>query len=97
MAMSARLLRPTATGFDPRRIAGLVSWWDASDSSTVTLNSGRVSEFRNKVTGSPAMTQATAANQPLYVTAGRNGKNTVHLDSTLRFLDNTTTLYTLTP
>ena len=91
MPMNPRLLVPRATGFDPRSIAGLVSWFDASDPSTVTLNSGRVAELRNKVPDAPAMSQATAANQPLYVTAGRNGKNTLHLDATTRFLDNTTT------
>lgn len=77
-------------GFDPRSISGLVSWWDASDSSTVTLNGGRVSEFRNKVSGAPAMSQPTAANQPLYVSSGRNSKNVIDLDSTVRWLDNTT-------
>jgi hypothetical protein len=91
MAMNPRLLRPTPTGFDPRRIAGLVAWWDASDSSTVTLNGSRVSQWSNKISGAPAMVQNDAANQPLYVTGGRNGRNIIQIDSTSRWLNNTTT------
>jgi hypothetical protein len=91
MPMNPRLLRPTPTGFDPRRIAGLVAWWDASDSSTVTLNGTRVSQWSNKIAGAPAMTQSTEANQPLYVTGGRNSKNVIQIDSTTRRLENTTT------
>jgi hypothetical protein len=91
MPMSGRLLRPRATGFNPKSIAGLVGWWDASVSSSVTLNSGRVSNLADLSGSGPAMTQGTAANQPLYVTAGRNGKNTISIDDTARRLTNATT------
>jgi hypothetical protein len=91
MSMSPRLLRPRATGFNPKSIAGLVGWWDASVSSSVTLNSGRVSNLADLSGSGPAMTQGTAANQPLYVTAGRNGKNTISIDDTARNLTNATT------
>lgn len=89
MAMNPRLLRPVATGFDPRQIAGLVGWWDASDSSTITLNAGRVSAMANKVAGGPSQAQATALNQPLLVQSGQNGKNIVRLDDTGRWLEHT--------
>ena len=38
MAMSPRLLRPRASGFNPRSIPGLAVWLDASKASSVTLD-----------------------------------------------------------
>jgi hypothetical protein len=79
MAMNPRLLRPTASGFDPRRIASLANWWDASDSATVTLNGTTVSSWANKSIG-PALAQTTAGAQPTYTTAGINGRNVLTFD-----------------
>jgi hypothetical protein len=74
MPMSPRLLRPRASGgFNPRSISGLALWLDAADSASVTLNSGNVSEWRDKSGNSRHFAQSTAANQPAYVAAGRNG------------------------
>lgn len=43
MGMNPRLLRPTASGFNPRQISGLAAWYDASDSSTLyTTDAGSV-------------------------------------------------------
>jgi hypothetical protein len=74
--MNPRLLVPR-TGFDPRRIANLAGWWDASDAATVTLNSGNVSEWRDKSGANRHLSQSTAANQPAYTTAAQNGRNGV--------------------
>jgi hypothetical protein len=79
MAMSPRLLRPLASGFNPRQIAGLADWWDAADSSTVTLNGTTVSSWANKGTG-PALAQGIAGAQPTYTTAGVNGRNVLTFD-----------------
>jgi hypothetical protein len=74
--MSPRLLRPLATGFNPRQIAGLVGWWDASDSSTVTLDSGRVAGLADKSgNGRDATNAVSGSTQPDYIEGGRNGKN----------------------
>jgi hypothetical protein len=35
MGMNPRLLRPTASGFNPKSIAGLLVWLDASDAATL--------------------------------------------------------------
>ena len=78
MPMNPRLLRPTVSGFDPRRIAGLVGWWDADDSSTITVSTG-VSAWRDKVTGILA-NQAIGNNQPEYRLASVNNKNAVYFD-----------------
>lgn len=63
MAMNPKLLRPMASGFNPKSIAGLQLWLDASDSSTMTLNGSTVSEWRSKA-GTIAVSQGTAAAQP---------------------------------
>jgi len=73
MPMSPRLLRPRAaasSAFDPRQIAGLGLWFDAADASTVTLNAGNVSEWRDKSGNGRHASQSTAASQPIYQAAG---------------------------
>jgi hypothetical protein len=62
--------------FDPRRIPGLHSWWDAADAASVTLDSGRVSQLSDKSGNSRHLTNTTSGStQPSYVTGGRNGLN----------------------
>lgn len=83
MAMNPRLLRPKASApaaFSPASISGLFTWWDLSDSSTVTLNSGNVSAVADKSGsgnypggGSRALVQASAGDQPLYNATLQNG------------------------
>lgn len=64
MSMSPRLLRPRATGFNPKSISGLVAWFDADDVSTFTLNGTAVSEWRDKSGNGYSVSQGTANNQP---------------------------------
>jgi hypothetical protein len=63
MAMNPRLLRPTPTGFDPRRISGLVAWWDAQVASSYDIVTG-VSEWRDLSGNGHALSQAVGNNQP---------------------------------
>ena len=86
MAMNQKLLRPRASGFSPKNIAGLYLWLNGSDSSSVTLNSGNVSEWRDLSGGGRHFTQATSAAQPVYTTAGQNGKNCLTFDASRRLL-----------
>jgi len=86
MGMNPRLLRPTASGFDPRRIANLHTWLDAADSTTVTLNSGNVSEWRDKSGNGRAFTQASAGAQPAYTLNGQAGKNCITFDGSRRLV-----------
>jgi hypothetical protein len=72
--MNARLLRPLASGFNPKSIAGLVGWWDADDASTITLNSTTVSEWRDKSGNGRHVAMSTAANQPAYASNSLNGR-----------------------
>lgn len=82
MSISARLLRPGATGFDPRSIAGAAAWFDASDLSTlsqtsngntpVTANNNPVAYWKCKVSGT-ALTQGIDASRPLWKSASPIG------------------------
>jgi len=76
-AMNPRLLVPRASGFNPRSISGLALWLDAADTSTVTLDSGFVSEWRDKTVGS-AFVQTTPNNRPGQTTI--NGRNALLFD-----------------
>lgn len=87
MAMNPRLLRPMASSsFDPRKISGLTSWFDASDDSTFTYNSGNVSEWRSKAGGWKA-TQAVALNQPTVVSNWRTSRRAVRFTASTQVLD----------
>jgi hypothetical protein len=87
-AMNARLLRPRATGFDPRTVSNLQLWFDGADSSTITTVSGNVSEWKSKV-GGRTSTQTTANNRPEYRASGMNGKGALYFDGTNDQLDTT--------
>ena len=93
--MNPRLLRPTASGiFDPRKIAGLNHWFDASDSTTVTLDSGRVASIADKVGGLTAANSSSGSTQPNYVIGSQNGRNVMRFvaaDSTLLTLNSALT------
>lgn len=80
-AMSPRLLRPVASGFNPRSISGLAVWLDASKSSSVTLDgNGKVSTWSDLSGNGRDATQTTANNRATYTTAGFNGKNCLTFD-----------------
>jgi hypothetical protein len=79
MPMNPRLLRPTQSRFDPRSVSGITGWWDASDSSTITLNATTVSEWRDKTGNGRHLEQGTALNQPTYVASDIGGKASVRL------------------
>jgi hypothetical protein len=86
MAMSPRLLRPRATGFNPKSISGLYLWLDGSNSSSVTLNSGNVSQWRDLSGGGRHFSQATGGAQPAYTSAGQNGQNCLTFDGSRRLV-----------
>jgi len=77
MPMNPKTLRPRASGFNPKSISGLAMWLDAADSSTLTLDAGAVSEWRDKAIGS-TFVQTTPNNRPGQTTI--NGKNALLFD-----------------
>ena len=86
MPMNPRLLRPLATGFDPRRIAGISAWYDATVASSVTLTSGFVSQWSDLSGAGHHMTQTTEADRPGTGTIG--GKAAIDFDGTSDYLSN---------
>jgi len=96
MAMNNRLLRPRASGFNPKSIAGLQLWLDAADSSTISTGTG-VSEWRDKSATGSKWAQATGNDQPATGTATMNGRNVLVFDGTSDSLSATTPLSTSMP
>ena len=58
------------------------AWWDASDSTTITLNGSTVSQMNDKSGNARNLVQATAALQPTFTTNGLNGLSTLTFAST---------------
>lgn len=79
MSMSPKLLRPRATGFNPKSISGLAAWYDFNDASTVTLATGIVS-VTDKSGNGRNLAQAVGNNQPLWVSGAVNGKYAARFD-----------------
>lgn len=72
--MNPRLLLPRASGgFDPRTIANCTAWFDATQTSSITLNGTTVASISNLVPGGTSYAQSTAVQQPTQTTlAGKN-------------------------
>jgi hypothetical protein len=97
MGMNPRLLRPTASGFDPRRIAGLALWLDAADASTIGNTSGGPGGISNNSPvrywgdksggGRHATSSGADAAVPTYVSAGINGIPALSFDGSPDTLD----------
>jgi hypothetical protein len=79
MAMNPRLLRPTASGFNPKSLPGLALWLDASDPASVLLTDNAVSEWSDKSGNNRHLTQSTPNNRPTYATTV-NGRNAITFD-----------------
>lgn len=61
-------------------IDGLVGWWDASEASSVTLNTGRVSVLLDLSDSGFHLSQPIAAKQPAYQANAINGLNALYYD-----------------
>jgi hypothetical protein len=84
MGMNPRLLRPTASGFDPRRISGLAAWWDSTDNSKITTSTG-VSAWVDKSANAYTVSQGTGANQPSI--SSINGRQAFGYNGSSQFLN----------
>ena len=77
MSMSPRLMRPRATGFNPKSISGLAAWYDASVASSITLNGSTVSQWADLSDNGRHQVQGSAVLQPTYNATGLNSKGTL--------------------
>lgn len=79
MAMNPRLLRPTASGFNPKSIAGLEAWYAADVASSITIATG-VQQWSDLSGKGRHLIQNVTNNQPLHNSVTLNGKPTVTFD-----------------
>jgi len=92
MAMSPRLLRPLASGFNPKSIANLGLWLDASADSSLTFNSTTVSEWRDLSGNGRHFAQGTGASQPVANTRTQNGRRALDFQGSQFMLGNAASL-----
>lgn len=84
--MSPRLLRPRSSGFSPRSIANLGGWWDATDASSYTLDTG-VSVWQDKSGLGQAFRQSSGTSQPTINATGINNRAALSFDSSNDWMD----------
>lgn len=81
MAMSPRLLRPVASGFNPKSISGLEAWYAADVASSITIETG-VKQWNDLSGKGRHLVQNTTNNQPAHNSVTLNGKPAVTFDGT---------------
>ena len=64
---SGRRRGASAPSFSPDSLAGLQLWRDATDAGSITLNAGNVAQINDKSGNARHFSQATASQQPAYV------------------------------
>jgi len=97
-AMNPRLLRPTASGFNPKSLPGLKIWLDAANNGSMTFNGDDVSQWDDLSGNDFHATQDTGVNQPTLLSTGFNSKPTLEFDTTDSLVSSATIAdYFLTP
>jgi hypothetical protein len=66
--------------FSPSDLSGLVAWWDASDTATITHSSNAVSQWNDKSGNGYHLVQSTGAAKPTTNTRTQNGLNCLDFD-----------------
>jgi hypothetical protein len=89
MAMSARLLRPRATGFNPKSISGLALWLDASSTGTLgntstgvggVTDNGPVKFLRDQAGSADATNSGADSVVPTFKAASLNNRGSLDFD-----------------
>ena len=79
---SVRARRTSRDEFTPIQLSGLNLWLDATDYTTLTFNSGNISQWRDKSGSGRHASQGTASAQPEYLATGLGGRPTIRGDGT---------------
>lgn len=66
--------------FAPTDLANLKAWYDASDTTTITVSGTAVTQWNDKSGNAYNLTQGTAAKRPQSGTRTQNGKNAIDFD-----------------
>lgn len=89
MAMNPRLLRPKASGFNPKSIASLFQWYDGADRATMfdattggaaVADDGTVARWEDKSGNGHHLTQGVSGNRPTLRGAIRNSRSVLEYD-----------------
>jgi hypothetical protein len=70
----------SASAWSPASLPGLVVWYDAQNTASITLNGSNVAQWNDQSGNGHNMTQGTAGNQPPYSATGLNGKPSVNFN-----------------
>jgi len=70
----------TITDGGPEPVSGMILWLDASNASTITASSGKVSQWDDLSGSGNSVTQPTSAYQPTTGTRTLNGLNVIDFD-----------------
>ena len=68
-------MKPFFTGFTPRQIPGLALWFDGTDSSTITLSSGSLTQWNDKSGNGRNLTAVSGYANATVSSAFQNGLN----------------------
>ncbi len=68
-------LTNTTSEIFPTDVSGCQLWFDANDASTLTIVSGKVSEWRDKTANGYKVSQSNSAKRPSYPSTTLNSKN----------------------
>ena len=66
------------SGFDPRSVGGCAMWFDATDSTTVTLSSGNVTQWNDKSGNARNLTAVSGISNATVSSAFQNGLNVLN-------------------
>lgn len=89
--MNPRLLRPLATGFNPKSIPDLWTWWDFSDTTTLAQNSNGTTAatadgdpvgYVADKAGTRNLTQSTNSLRGSLTISGLGGRKSVYISNT---------------
>jgi hypothetical protein len=87
LGLSLGLNADNFVGANPLTLFGsaLIQWWDATDASTVTLDTGApattISQIASKIAGGASLVTNAKANQPNALTTDFGGRTVVHHDT----------------
>jgi hypothetical protein len=74
------ILGSQRVSFNPASIAGIKAWYDASDTTTISLSGSAVTQWNDKSGNSYNLTQGTSARRPQSGVNTLNGRNVITFD-----------------
>lgn len=83
------ILASSGVSWTPKNLTNLKAWYDASDTSTITVSGSSVTQWNDKSTNGYNLTQSTGTKQPQSGTTTLNSKNVIAFDGGDRLVAST--------